>query len=41
MDTSAEYKNIITAKSNTVTANKASVECWQKIANRFSQLKKS
>lgn len=28
-----EYKKIITAKCNTVTANMTREECWQKIAD--------
>ncbi len=28
-----EYKKIITAESNTVAANKAREDCWQKLAN--------
>ncbi|KAL7385936.1 hypothetical protein ABVT39_002109 [Epinephelus coioides] len=31
-----KYKTIITAKSNTVSANKAREECWQKIADRVN-----
>ncbi|XP_068506045.1 uncharacterized protein [Syngnathus scovelli] len=32
-----EYKEMITAKSNTVAANKAREECWQKIADRVNK----
>ena len=36
-----EYKYIITARSNTVAANKAREECWQKITDRVNSLIKT
>ena len=33
-----EYKYIITAKSNTVSAHKAREECWHEIADRVNSL---
>ena len=36
-----EYKYIITARSNTVAANKVRDECWQKTADRVNLLIKT
>ncbi|XP_016887978.1 uncharacterized protein LOC103387928 isoform X2 [Cynoglossus semilaevis] len=36
MQSYEEYRKTITAKSNTVAANKAREECWQKIADRVN-----